>query len=246
MNTVISFLVLSAIVISVPVAFWPVAILWILLLPFGVAKNVMHKILGWWADYFMFVSPYWKYKSAGFAEFDKRRPYVIVTNHQSMLDIVVVYRLSMQFRWVSKIENFKIPLFGWLMKMAGYIELDRKSSKSILKMYTDCEKVLEQGESVLIFPEGTRSRTGELQKFKDGAFKIAREMKVPILPVVIDGTHGAMPSKGIRLSPKTFRMKVLPPVEYDQFSDKNVEETVNMVRNIIKDELQQMRNQQDE
>ncbi|MFW5657970.1 MAG: lysophospholipid acyltransferase family protein [Bacteroidota bacterium] len=242
MNTIISLLVLVAIVGSVPVAFWPVAILWLMAIPFGKGDVLMHKILEGWARYFLWVCPYWHFRMIGAPVKEKNRPYVIVSNHQSMLDIIVIYRLSMQFRWVSKVENFRIPLFGWLMEMAGYIKLKRNNSKSILKMYNESAKVLSEQKSILIFPEGTRSRDGQLQKFKDGAFRLAHDMKAPILPVVIEGTHGAIPDKGIRLAKnKRFTMKVLEPVGYDEFKNKSVDETVKMIRELILSELTRVR-----
>ena len=113
-------------------------------------------------------------------------PCVIVANHESATDILALYYLRRQFRWLSKEENFKFPLIGWGMRSAGYIPLKRgnKSSRRALKL---CKENLRRQIPVLFFPEGTRSTLGYPKTFKPGAFKISQEMNLPVLPIVLKG-----------------------------------------------------------
>jgi len=131
-----------------------------------------------------------------------------------MLDILILYRLRIHFKWVSKREVFAIPIIGWAMRMAGYIEVKRNRKTSIWKMMVQSQKVIERGESVLIFPEGTRSEEGTPGHFKDGAFRLATETGKPVLPVVVTGTRNIVPKgKSLIQGKAKIRISVLPPVE---------------------------------
>ena len=156
----------------------------------------------------------------GRERFREDRTYVVVANHQSLVDILVLFRLFRHFRWVSKVENFRIPLVGQVMRMNRYIEIDRGKADSVRRMLRACEEALREGNSVLIFPEGTRSETGELRPFKIGAFELARSSRCPILPVVVDGTARALPKRGIVLQGRCeIRVEVLDEIPPDDFKD---------------------------
>ncbi len=137
-------------------------------------------------------------------------PVVLIANHESMADIWVLYELGIHFRWLSKIELFKIPLIGWAMRRAGYIAIDRGNRHSHSEAMKQCSESLKSGVPVFFFPEGTRSRTGEMLPFKSGAFRLAKESGVPILPVVLAGTKDLLP-KGSGLPGKAHvKISVLP------------------------------------
>ncbi|HQR30903.1 MAG TPA: 1-acylglycerol-3-phosphate O-acyltransferase, partial [Anaeromyxobacteraceae bacterium] len=114
---------------------------------------------------------------------------VIVANHLSLADVIVLYGLFRPFKWVSKASVFRVPFLGWNMTLNGYVALVRGNADSVRKMLARCQELLAQGNPILLFPEGTRSATGELQPFKDGAFRLARDARVPVIPVVVSGTH---------------------------------------------------------
>jgi 1-acyl-sn-glycerol-3-phosphate acyltransferase len=114
------------------------------------------------------MSPFWKVVVDGREKIDKNQAYVIIPNHQSMLDIVFFNMLRHRLRWVSKIEIFKVPLVGVEMRMVKYIEVERGSKSSVIRMMEKCMESLREGISVVIFPEGTRSLTGAIGKFKSG------------------------------------------------------------------------------
>lgn len=127
-------------------------------------------------------------------------PAVIVANHLSQLDILVSFTTWAEFKWVSKASLFKIPFIGWGMAASGYIALKRGDSASVKQMMKDCRAALDRGSRVVLFPEGTRSKTGKLQAFKPGPFVIASKGKVPVVPLVIRGTAQALPKHGWRFA----------------------------------------------
>jgi 1-acyl-sn-glycerol-3-phosphate acyltransferase len=165
----------------------------------------------------------------------------MISNHQSILDILVLYSLFRHFKWVSKIENFHLPVVGWNMSLNRYIRLDRQRSKSFLKMIRDAEKSLSEGNSVMIFPEGTRSLDNHFRSFKEGAFVIALRSKKPILPIVLHGTGDAIPKKGFVLRKNSnIRVRVLEPVPFESFSHMTAAElsrSMNYLMTLAHEEL---------
>ena len=140
----------------------------------------------------------WKRKISGLENVDKNKPYVIVINHNSMVDIISLYFVRLNFRWVSKQEVFRIPFIGPMLWMHGDIAIQRgRATESMKKVIRDGMMWLNRGVSVAIFPEGTRSKNGEIQRFKGGAFVLAKEAGVDILPVVMDGTTKIFRPKSI-------------------------------------------------
>jgi 1-acyl-sn-glycerol-3-phosphate acyltransferase len=119
------------------------------------------------------LTPLWKFRTSGTLPDDPRRPYVVVANHESFVDILLICHVPMEMKWMSKSEFFKIPLLGWGMRLAGDIRLERGDKKSGVQALLDCRDRLDKRVSVMIFPEGTRSQSGELGEFKDGAFRLA-------------------------------------------------------------------------
>src|SRR5262249_51268254 len=120
----------------------------------------------------------------------------MVSNHQSLLDILVLFRLFVHFKWVSKAELFRIPCIGWNMTLNRYIRLRRGNPESIAAMIRDAERTLAEGSSLMIFPDGTRSPDGHLKPFKRGAFTLALRPRVPLLPIVMQGTSHARRKRG--------------------------------------------------
>src|SRR5256712_5695173 len=177
------FLVASSIVL------FPVAVLiWAVTAPFDRRRALLHRFTCFWASLYTWLNPAWRVRVEGRDRIRPDATYVIVANHQSLLDILVLFRLFVHFKWVSKIENFRVPFIGWNMWLNRYIKLRRGSRESVAHMMRACERTLARGSSIVMFPEGTRSRDGRLQPFKPGAFTIAQRTGVPILPIVVEGT----------------------------------------------------------
>jgi len=186
----------------------------IILYPFDRKRALTHAQCFWWSDAVIGLNPYWKLNISGAENIDKKRAYIIIANHQSLADIVLAYQTKMQFKWVAKESLFKIPFVGWSMSLAKHIKLERGSFGSIKKVYREAAVWLRSGVSVLFFPEGTRSQTGKMGDFNNGAFKLAIKEHMPILPVLIEGTGTAIPKGSWIFTTKTSaKLKIFPAIE---------------------------------
>ena len=228
-----AFLVLSSI------ALFPVAVLvWAVTAPFDRRLRVLHRFTCFWASLYTWLNPAWPVTVEGREHIDPRVAYVMVSNHQSLVDILVLFRLFRHFKWVSKIENFRIPLIGWNMHLNRYIPLVRGKRESVVRMMEMCEATLRAGSSVMIFPEGTRSLDGRLRAFKTGAFELAQRTRAPILPIALDGTARALPKRGYLLQGKhPITVRVLEPIEPASFAGASLDELTEHVRSVIAREL---------
>jgi 1-acyl-sn-glycerol-3-phosphate acyltransferase len=222
------------------VAMFPLALLcWALTLPFDRRKVILHRLTCFWASLYTWVNPAWPIKVVGREKIDPDETYVMVANHQSLLDIFVLFRLFRHFKWVSKIENFRIPFIGWNMHLNQYIELKRGDRSSIAVMLRTCRENLDAGNSIMMFPEGTRSPTGKLRGFKPGAFNLAKDAKRPLLPIVVRGTASALPKRGVILrGHHPITIEVLDPIAYPTFADEETEDLMLRVRELIEDHLE--------
>lgn len=160
------------------------------------------------------VNPYWNVRIEGELPEDPRRPYVVVANHQSLGDIPVISRLPWEMKWVAKAELWKLPVAGWMLRMAGDIPVRRGDAGSRAAVLPRAAAMLRNRCSVMFFPEGTRSKDGRIRRFQAGAFRLAIDAGVPVLPIAVDGTRDAIPKHGWRFAQRVFaRVKVLPPVD---------------------------------
>lgn len=159
------------------------------------------------------LNPFWRFGTRGPRLADPRRPYVVVANHESYADVFLISMLPWEMKWLSKDTMFRIPCMGWMMQMAGDIKLTRGSRDSAVQALVQCRDRLDKRVSVMIFPEGTRSRDGAMLPFKDGAFRLAIKKGVPILPIAVAGTRHAMAKGSFRFRKARALAKVLDPVE---------------------------------
>ena len=121
------------------------------------------------------LTPMWHFRVTGEMPADPRNPYVVVANHESFVDILLIAHMPFEMKWLTKKELFKIPIVGWLLRLAGDVPLTRGEKSSANTAMNQCKVWLDRKVSVMIFPEGTRSTTGEMGRFKDGAFRLAIE-----------------------------------------------------------------------
>ena len=228
-----SFMVLSsALLFPVAVAIWALTSL------FDRRLVVLHRFTCFWASLYTWLNPAWRVRVEGREKVDPRAAYVMVANHQSFVDILVLFRLFVHFKWVSKIEMFRIPAIGWNMRLNRYIALRRGERDSILQMMAACEKTIAEGNSVMMFPEGTRSPDGRLKEFKHGAFTLALNSHAPILPIVVEGTARALPKHGFLLrGPHAIRIRILDAIPYASFAGASVESLTQQVRELFVVEL---------
>lgn len=212
-------------------------IVWVLTVLFDKRLIVLHYFANFWGSLFTILVPGWKVNIIGKEKLNNK-PKIIIANHQSQEDILLMYRLGVPFRWISKAEVFKIPIYGLLMRLKGDIKLLRSSKASIRKMIVDSEKVLQKGCVITIFPEGTRSKTGKLGNFKEGAFKLAFDTKVPIVLVVITGTgQKLIYPNGLFKGKHTVTMKVLDEITYSEYKNLEIKELTQKARDLIESEL---------
>ncbi len=157
--------------------------------------------------------------------------YIITPNHQSNADILaLVLTLPMPFRWVIKKELLKIPLFGGAVRATGAVALDRSDKSQSVKSLREGAGKLRDGWSILIYPEGTRSPDGKLQSFKKGAFMLAVQTSIPILPVTCNGAFQVLPKKSLLIRPGHITVTVGEPVPCDGTTEKDVPELMERTR----------------
>ena len=228
------FLVVSSILL------FPVAlVVWAATVLFDRRLAVLHQFTCLWASLYTWLNPVWRVTVEGRDKIKSGVTYVMVANHQSLLDILVLFRLFVHFKWVSKIENFRVPAVGWNMRLNRYIELRRGDKSSIDKMMAACLAALKAGSSIMMFPEGTRSIDGKLKSFKHGAFTLAKQARVAILPIVVEGSSEALPKRGFVLRGRhDISVRVLDAIPYQTFADLSVEALTAKVRAVIANELQ--------
>jgi 1-acyl-sn-glycerol-3-phosphate acyltransferase len=186
----------------------------VLPLPIAGREKLVHAQCFWWSDALVALNPYWKLKVEGLENIDHNRTYVIVANHQSLADIIVIYKTRLYFKWVAKKELLKVPFIGGLLWVNDHVLLSRGELGSIKTVYRQAAGWLKNGISMLFFPEGTRSSTDEMSEFQNGAFKLAIKEKKPVLPIFIGGTREAIPKGGWIFKTKVFgRLVVLPEID---------------------------------
>jgi 1-acyl-sn-glycerol-3-phosphate acyltransferase len=157
-------------------------------------------------------------------------------NHQSNFDIPVLLGcLPVQFRWLAKAELFKIPIFGRGMRSAGYISIDRFNRESAFQSISEAAQKIRGGVSVMIFPEGTRSKDGKIRPFKKGGFVLAVDAGVPIIPIILHGTRSIMPKGQLRVYPGNVLIDIKKPVETSGYTRNNKDDLLERIRNIICD-----------
>lgn len=187
-------------------------------------------------------NPSWRLHISGETIENPRRPYVVVSNHQSLADIPLISNLPWEMKWMGKVELFKLPVIGWMMRLAGDLSVDRKSPRSGAQALMKAQRYLEQHCSVMIFPEGTRTLDGRVRPFTDGAFHLAIRAKVPVLPMVIEGSRNCIPKNSWKFGePSDIRLKILPPIETSSFSLSDVPLCRDKVRQAIMQQIAEWR-----
>lgn len=214
---------------------FPFAVLvWLSTLPFDRNLKALHMFSCQWSNLVLFLNPLWKVRVTGREKIARDQAYVIVSNHQSGADILVLFKLMVHFKWVSKWSLFFFPFIGWNMAMNRYIALKRGKKSSINRMVGKCQEAITQGNSVMIFPEGTRSKDGRVQPFKTGAFRIALETRAPILPVAVLGTLQAIRKGGLMIHRNhEMRVEVLDPIPFRDFEGNDQKVIAARVQQII-------------
>lgn len=188
------------------------------------------------------INPNWQITIEGSKHINDRNPYIIVSNHLSNADIPLISNLPWEMKWIAKKELFDVPVLGRMMKLAQDISVDRESSNKRVGVFTQCSFYLKNNCSVIFFPEGTRSRDGRMKKFSLGAFDLAIREKIPILPLVIDGTQDCLPKKNWVFTKDAYvKLKILDPVSTEDLNRSDSLELMRRVRGEMVAQLSEWR-----
>jgi 1-acyl-sn-glycerol-3-phosphate acyltransferase len=200
---------------------------------FSRTGNLVHIIARIWGKGILFVSGV-KVTVYGLDNIVPSRSYIYMSNHQSNFDIPVLLAcLPVQFRWLAKAELFKIPLFGRSMRAAGYVKIDRFNRESAFESINEAAAKMQNGVSVMIFPEGTRSRDGKIRAFKKGGFVMAVDSGAPIVPVILQGTWPIMDKSSLRINAGNVALHIEKPIDTSGYTRHTKNDLVESVRAII-------------
>lgn len=226
---------------AVCIVLYPIAvILFIFTSPFDRKRVILHRFSCFWASLYIWLQPLWKVTWEGREHIKKDQAYVIVSNHQALLDILVIYSLFKHFKWVAKQSLLRLPFLGWNMALNGYIIVKRADAKSQIKMMKHAERTLKTGSSIMIFPEGTRSFDGSVGRFKRGAFILSEMANVPVIPIALHNMDQAVRKNSFWLNKSTdMKAKVFKPVYPKDF--KNNKEMSAAVKDLIAGQLDEWR-----
>jgi len=210
----------------------------ILTFPFDRNAKIANTISCGWGIIAIHMNPIWSLKVEGRKKIRWKEAYVYVVNHQSYFDIMVLYTILRPYKYLAKESLKKIPAIGLGMIFNQYIFVKRGDRKSRGEALRKCREWLKRGVSIAIFPEGTRSKNGQLQNFHSGAFRIAIEEGVPIVPVIIKGTRDILPRSSFLLGGRAnISLKVQDPVPTKDYSMDQVEELKQKIHAQMKEEI---------
>lgn len=218
------------------------AVALVLCYPFDKGRRVVHELSRILVRIFFFIPLRWRQRVIGRELIDRKKRYVIVVNHNTVIDIPTLYYIPLNFRWVSKREVFKVPFFGQYLVLHGDICIDRgRAAEAMEQLLREGKLWISRGASVAIFPEGTRSKDGEIHRFKAGAFTLAREAGVEILPVVLDGTRTLIRRNLLFNWGNRITIRVLPPVSREEIASTEVHELMERVHDRMAAALAEIR-----
>jgi len=184
------------------------------------------------------LNPFWDFHVVDDIHPDPRRPYVFVANHQSNADAFLVAMLPWEMKWLSKKSMFDIPLLGWMMRVAGDVEVDRGNKESARQAMAEMRERLDRKLSVIIFPQGTRSPDGTVGPFREGAFRLAIEQGVDVVPLAVAGTAESLPKGSLAFRKTSATVTVLPPVSTKGLTVEDAPKLAEQVREGIARSIQ--------
>ncbi len=200
---------------------------------FSRTGNPVHIIAGIWAKSILIVSGI-HVNVKGLSNIDPAKSYIYMSNHQSNFDIPILLGcLPVQFRWLAKAELFKIPIFGRAMRGAGYVGIDRFNRESAFESIEEAAGKMKSGVSIMIFPEGTRSRDGNIRPFKKGGFIMAVDSGASVVPIVIHGTRPIMAKNSLRINPGDVTMEIGKPIKTTGYTRETKDDLIKYVRSVI-------------
>jgi 1-acyl-sn-glycerol-3-phosphate acyltransferase len=233
MEKILNVLAWTAMALVILLGFFYVGLVWLVTAPFDPARYRAGRAFRHLAIASVKLNPFWKFETDGTPPADPRNPYVVVANHESYADIFLISHFPWEMKWLSKDAVFKIPIMGWIMRMANDIPIKRGKRESVISAMAGCRDRLKKRVSVMIFPEGTRALGDDLLPFKDGAFRLAVENGVPILPIAVAGTRDCMAKGSFVFRPARAKGRVLDPVPTSGLTMDDVPALRDRVRNTV-------------
>jgi 1-acyl-sn-glycerol-3-phosphate acyltransferase len=180
-------------------------------------------------------------KITGREKLNKKQSYVFVSNHQSAYDIFLIYGyLGQPIKWVMKQSLRKIPLVGFACEKAGFIFVDNSSPQAATRTIREAEQRLRNGASIAIFPEGSRTKTGKINLFKKGAYQMALNLQLPIVPVTINGSYEVMPAHSYFIHPHKMELIIHDPIPTDSIHSENLREATQNIRRLLNESKQKI------
>jgi 1-acyl-sn-glycerol-3-phosphate acyltransferase len=196
----------------------------------------------WWSRFNSYITPM-RVSVIGRQNIIANQSYIVVSNHQSLYDIFVLFGwLGIDLKWVIKTELRSMPVFGYAAEKGGNILIDRSDTRAAYESLRKVKDKIANGTSIIILPEGTRSRTGRLGEFKKGAFWLAQQLQLPVLPITIVNTRNILPPKSFDLYPGRAIMRIHEPVDISEYDESSLGRLINDVRQIIEKGLDQGNN----
>jgi 1-acyl-sn-glycerol-3-phosphate acyltransferase len=227
-----SLLIWTSIAVGTSAMYVAALPIFLLSAPFDRRRRFGHWYASKWGRLILKLNNRWRTEVLGQERLPKDRPVVLIANHQGMGDIMMAFCLDQHFKWISKKANFYVPFMGWFMYHAGYIPVVRGRRESIACCMARAREYLGMGVSVLFFPEGTRSLDGNVKPFKRGAFSLALEAGVDILPMAISGTLHALPKGTWKFSDERVTMRILigEPIKTAGLHEGDVDRLIELSR----------------
>jgi 1-acyl-sn-glycerol-3-phosphate acyltransferase len=200
-----------------------------------------HFMATFWAWHYQSLVPFWKLTLEGREKIPWDRPVVMVSNHRSLVDILALYKVRRPFKWTSKAENFKLPFVGMVLTLTNSVKVRRESVRSGRQFISQAEAEMRKGSSILLFPEGTRSKTNTMRPFKEGAFLLAKRTGSSIIPIVLTGSENTFPrGKPIPMGKARIRIRVLDEIPAERVEKMELKELMDPVRHRMEEELQSL------
>jgi 1-acyl-sn-glycerol-3-phosphate acyltransferase len=211
-------------------------LVWLLTFWWDKQRLASHMMATFWAWHYQSLIPFWKLRLEGRKKIPWDRPVVLVANHRSLVDILALHKVRRPFKWVSKAENFKLPFVGMVLSLNNCVKVNRESLRSGHQFISQAENEMRKGSSIMIFPEGTRSKTPGMRPFKEGAFILAKRMQCGIIPVVHTGTEKTF-SRGkdswVLKGKTTIHIRVLDEIPAEVVTEMETDQLMSHIRNIM-------------
>lgn len=225
---------------TTPVIFFIAFLLLLLTAPFDRNRKILHYYSYFWGLQYFWIAPWWHLRINGLENVIPGKRYIIMANHQSLLDICLLYKIPRPFKWISKKEVLRMPFVGWALWLHHDVLISRDRA-GLKKMLKEAQEYLRRNVSIILFPEGTRTKDGQMHDFKEGGFLLAKTTKTPILPVVLDGTFDVLQKDSWLLRRKqTFHINILPEISEEEVAAASTKEMMHRIHRLMCNTHQQM------